>query len=587
MTRNMKGLLMPFATHLIDRKALIPVLIASFITGCSSLSPQGQLLQVSTDKINTLDITTPIEKDPIYQLMVAELAVKSGQTDLAVDNYLSLALSQNDPKIAERAVRIAVFGQNLDAAKKAAERWIELEPERIEARQIIAAIYIRLGDADQAYQYLVQVISSHSQINDQMFISLLAVLAREKNTDTVLQVSKRIADNYSGYAYAHYLHGSLASRSDRAEESLRYLDNALDIKDIPDAYAIRAKMLIKLGKREEAVISLKRAVLSKPDNKQLRLAYARLLVDVKEYEIARKEFEKLHLMAPNDPDLLYTLGLLSLESQRFDAAEKYLSKLLNIGKRKGEAQYYLGRIYESRKQFQQAIDWYESVVTGEYRFDAQIRSANLLAKLGKTDAAITQLKEMADSSQSKASMVRIYLARGEILKQANRLHEAIGIYNQALQIIPGNIDLLYARGLTGESIGDIQMLESDMRTILTTEPDNAHALNALGFTLADETDRIDEAYQLLQRAIEIKPDDPAIIDSYGWVNYRMGNYQEAIRLLQKALAQFQDGEIAAHLGEVLWVSGQQREAQDVWNRALEKSPKDPYLLKTMKRFHQP
>lgn len=582
---------MPSTTNLIHRNAifLIPVLIASVIAGCSNLSAKGQRVQVSADKIYALESASPIENDPIYQLLVAELAVNSGQTDLAVDYYLNLALSQKNPKIAERAVRIAIFGQNLDAAKKAAGRWIELEPQGMEARQILAAIFIRLGDAEQAFQNLNQVISSHSTINDQMFISLLSVLEREKNTDTVLEVSQRIADNFSGYAYAQYLHGSLASlsHSNRAEESLTYLDKALDIKDIPDAYAIRAKMLIKLGKREEAIVSLKRAVLSKPKNKQLRLAYARLLVDLKEYDKARNEFEKLHMMAPNDPDLLYTLGLLSLESQRFDVAEKYLSKLLHMGKRKGEARYYLGRINESRNQFKKAIEQYKTVTTGEYLFDAQIRSANLLAKLGKTDEAITQLKEMTDSSQSKSSMVRIYLARGEILKQADRNHEAISIYNQALQIIPGNIDLLYARGLTGESIGNIQMLESDMRTILITEPDNAHALNALGFTLADETNRIDEAYELLQRAIEIKPEDPAIIDSYGWVNYRLGNYEEAIRLLKKALAQFQDGEIAAHLGEVLWVTGRQREALDVWKRALEKSPDDPYVLKTMKRFHQP
>lgn len=563
-------------------------LISSVVlSGCSSLgSDQAQLVQTPDNRIYPLEFTTPIDKDPIYQLMVAELAVNRGQTKTAVDNYLALAMSQDDPKIAERAVRIAVFGQDMKAAQLAAERWLELEPERIEAQQIIAAVYIRQDDADQAYHYLDSVIKAHPEITDQTFISLLGVLAREKNIDTVLKVSKRIADNYSGFAYAHYLHGSLASRSNLAEESLTYIDNALAIKDIPDAHAIRAKMLLKLGKREEAVISLKRAVLSKPKNKQLRLAYARLLVDVKEYELARNEFEKLHLLAPDDPDLLYTLGLLSLESQRFDAAEKYLSRLLMQGKRQGEAQYYLGRIDESRNQYQQAINWYQKVNTGEYRFDARIRSANLLAKLGNTDEAINHLKKMADGSQSKSSLVRIYLAKGDILKNAERFEDAIKIYDQALQVIPGNTDLLYARGLTGERVGNIELLEQDMRKILKTEPDNAHALNALGFTLADVTDRIEEAYQYLKRAIEIKPEDPAIIDSFGWVNYRMGHHDESIRLLKKALAKMHDGEIAAHLGEVLWISGKQQEAIVIWKRALEKSPKNPFVIKTMKRFNQ-
>ncbi len=574
---------MPF----VKTRISLTILLGGLTAGCSTLAPQSDVyvLQQPEVKIYPLTAAEAEQQDPVYQLMVAELAVNSGQNELAVSNYLSLAMNLDDPVIAERAVRVAVYGQDLNAAQMAAERWIELEPDRLEARQIISAIFIRLDDDEQAFKYLKQVIDSHKQINDQIFISLLGVLAREKNTDTVLRVSKRIADNYCGYAYAHYLHGSLASRSNLAEESLEYLDNALEIKDIPEAYPIRAKMLIQLGKQQQALVSLKHAVMLQPNNKQLRLALARLLVDVKEYEKARSEFEKLLLLAPDDADLLYTLGLLSLESQRFDDAEKYLTKLLQTGQRKGEAQYYLGRIYESRSQYEQAIDWYGRVQNGEYRFDAQIRSANLLATLGQTDLAIEQLKKMANNSQSKASLVRIYLAKGEVLNQAERHHAAIEIYDQALLIIPGNIDLLYARGLTGEKIGNLQMLEDDMKTILQTEPDNAHALNALGFTLADQTDRIEEAYGYLKKAIEILPDDPAIIDSYGWVNYRLGNYEEAIRLLRKALTQFEDGEIAAHLGEVLWVTGRQQEALNVWNKALEKSPEDPYVLETMNRLN--
>ena len=581
---------MPFKIDTNKKLQTIALTTSLLISGCASLNTPNQgeagLLQQDNYKIRTLDVTTPIQKDPVYQLLIAELAVNSGQTDLAVDNYLAVTLSQKDPKIAERAVRIAVYAQNMDAAQQAAEHWIELEPDRAEARQIIAAIYIRQDNADLPYKYLQQVIESNKPVTDQTFISILGLLAREKNTTTLLKVSKRIADNYNGYAYAHYLHGHLSSQANQSEEAIDYLDNAVAIKDIPDAHALRAKMLIKQGKHEEAVISLQRAVLSKPKNKQLRLAYARLLVDVKEYERARIEFEKLHQLAPNDQDLLYTLGLLSLESQRFDAAEKYLSKLLHSGKRKGEAQYYLGRISQSKGEFKKAIERYTAVKTGEYRFDAQMRSAKLMALQGDTDKALNFLKQMTESSQSKTSLVRIYLTQGEILKQDKRFVEAIKSYDQALDVIPGNIDLLYARGLTGERIGDVKLLEADMLTILKTEPDNAHALNALGFTLADQTDRIEEAYDYLKRAIQIKPEDPAFIDSFGWVNYRMGNYDEAIRLLRKALSQVEDGEISAHLGEVLWVSGKQKEALDIWNKALKKSPQDSKIIETMKRFNQ-
>jgi tetratricopeptide (TPR) repeat protein len=159
------------------------------------------------------------------------------------------------------------------------------------------------------------------------------------------------------------------------------------------------------------------------------------------------------------------------------------------------------------------------------------------------------------------------------------------VFNTALGIVPGNSDLLYARALVAEKLGRIDILERDIRTILKTEPDNAHALNALGFTLADQTDRYQEAYGYLKRAIEIMPDDAAIIDSWGWVHYRLGDYDKAISLLRKALSQFDDAEISAHLGEVLWVTGDQQEARQVWQqRALKKSPDDPVLQNVMRRF---
>ncbi len=557
------------------------------LSSCASINNKASVQAQQTDSVKINPLRKPVtdQEDPIYQLMVAELAVNKGQTSLAVKNYLSLALSQDNPKIAERAVRIAVFGKDMTAAQQAAERWISLEPENVDAQQVMAAISIRQKDADKAYQFLSQLINSQPEITDDIFISILRFLSREKNSSTLLQVSKKIADTHHSFAYAHFLHGSLAARFSKTKESLTYLDKALAIKEIPDAYSLRAKMLIKLGKRNEAVISLKRAVLSQPTNRQLRMAYARLLVDVKEYEKARVEFEKLHQQAPNDANMLYTLGLLSLESQRFDAAEKYLTKLLKTGKRKGEAQYYLGRIFQSRNKYQQAIDWYLSVNSGEYRFDAQLRASSLIADSGKIDEAITLLKTLSESSQSKSSLVRIYITQGDIFQRAGKPLKAIEVFTRGLEVIPGNSDLLYSRGLTGESVGNIEMLETDMLTILETEPDNANALNALGFTLADETDRLEEAYKYLRRAIELKPEEPAIIDSFGWVHYRLGNYDKAINYLKKALSQIQDSEIAAHLGEVLWVSGKKKEAMQVWQKALKESPNDPFLLKTIQQFN--
>jgi tetratricopeptide (TPR) repeat protein len=563
-------------------------LFVFLLSACAGLQTPGSgsdpLVQSDQAQINLLDPQEITPGNDAYRLMVAEVAMHRGQIDLAVKNYLLVAKSQNDPAIAERAVRVAVYGQNFEAATEAAQRWVELAPDRIEARQIIVAIYIRQNKVEEAYQYLDGIIENSDVADEQLFFSLLAVLAREKNTTAVLTVTRRIAEKYSDRGYAQFFHGMLAAQASQPREALEYLDESIKTEDIEGVHNARAQVLLKLGRREEAVVSLRKAVDRKPDDQRLRLTYARLLVDVRYYEKARIEFKKLHRASPEDVELIYTLGLLSLESQLLEEAEKYMLMLVEMGERPGEAQYYLGRVNEGQGRYQEAIDWYEQVHIGEYLFDAKLRIANLLGETGHFNEAHEHLQSMLKGSQSKGSLVRIYLTEGELLRAEKRYSDAMDVYSTALDIVPGNTDLLYARALAAEKVGRIDVLEDDLKTILITEPNNAHALNALGFTLADQTDRYQEAYDYLKRAIEIMPDDAAIIDSYGWVNYRLGNYEEAIRLLRNALSRFNDGEIAAHLGEVLWVSGNREEAKTVWQKALKKSPDDAFLQEIMERF---
>ena len=567
--------------------AIMPVL---FLTACANVQKQGldqdSLVQTDPVEIKQQDPRPDVVSTDAYRLLVAEMAISRGQTEVAIEHYLALAKSQDSPAIAERAVRVAVFGQNLEAASEAAQRWIELDPERVEARQVIAAIYIRQDRVDDAFGYIDNLIQESDLDDKQLFISLLGILAREKNSSTVMAITRKITEKYPQRAYALYLHGMISAQAGKAEEGLAYIDRALGFEEIDGAHSARAKLLLKLGRHEEAVVSLEKAVKRLPDDQNLRMTYARLLVDVKQYEKARVEFERLHKNAPDDAELLYTLGLISLESGRLDDAEMYLLKLVEKGERAGEAQYYLGRINEGRKQYDNAIEWYKQVHDGQYQFDARLRIANMLGQSGRFEEAHDYLKSMLMGSQSNTSLVRIYLAEGDLLRSVKKFAEAMEVYNTALGIIPGNIDLLYARALTAENVGRIDILEADLKAILKTQPDNAHALNALGFTLADQTDRYDEAYKLLKRAIEIMPEDAAVIDSFGWVHYRLGNYDEAIRLLRRAMSRFPDSEIAAHLGEVLWVSGNQEEARIIWQKALKKSPNDPLIEGVMQRFIQ-
>jgi tetratricopeptide (TPR) repeat protein len=475
------------------------VLMSLLVAACAGLpqmsSQSPTPLESQTVQIKTLGIQQDAVADASYALMVAEIALNQGDTELAIRHYLEVAKSQQNP----------------EAATEAAERWIELDPKRVEARQVIAAIYIRQDKIPEAFNYVNGLIQTSELEDAQLFPPLLGLLAREKNANTVLAVTQRLAEENPSRAYAQYLHGMLSAQNRRPEEALKYLDRSIALAEIEGVHSARARVLLRLGRSDEAVVSLQKAVQNNPDDQGLRLTYARLLVDIKEYEKARMEFEKLHQASPEDAELLFTLGLLSLESQRLDDAEKYMMMLVRLKQREGEAQYYLGRIYENRKQYEAAIDWYREVHVGEYKFDARLRIADMLGISGRTEEAIEHLDAMLKGSQSDGSLVRIYITKGELLRSVRRYEQALAVFNTALGIVPGNSDLLYSRALVAEKLGRIDLLEADIRTILKTEPDNAHALNALGFTLADQTDRYQEAYGYIKRAIEIMPDDAAII----------------------------------------------------------------------------
>jgi tetratricopeptide (TPR) repeat protein len=562
--------------------------LAVLLASCASLETGGggsKPGMIETDTWMTGPEPASNQIDPIYEIMVGEIAGHRGQLDLAAEHYLRAAQVSSDPEIAERAVRIGIFAKEEKRSLQAALRWLELEPDNLEAHQVVAALYIRNGLADPAIEHLEKVIEAKPGDERQGFMLVFALLGRESNTEVVMQVMNELVARHDDNPYAYFALGHLALRADRPEEGLAAARRARQLDPgLSDAYVLEARALVELGRMDEALEGLGHAVTIFPDDQELRLAYARMLVEARAYDKARVEFEALHRLAPDDPDLLHTLALLSIEAKRLDDAERYLKQLRATGKRIDDAHYYLGRIADTRRQYEEAIGWYNLVLQGEYRLDAQVRIGQMLAKLGDLDAARDHLARLREQSSDPATNIRLFLAEGEILRDAREYVMAMSVYDRALTEFPNNTDLLYARALTAEKIDRVDWLERDIHSILEREPDNAHALNALGYTLADRTNRYEEAMGYIQRALELKPDEPAIIDSMGWINYRMGNYDQALKYLRRAVSLLQDPEIAAHLGEVLWVSGQHDEARKVWERALEHDPDSTILLDVMNRF---
>jgi len=337
-----------------------------------------------------------------------------------------------------------------------------------------------------------------------------------------------------------------------------------------------------MERNDEALPLLEKGIEKHPDDKRLRLTYARLLVAEDRLEDAKGEFASLLQQYPNDDDLRFSLALVCLEAKAWKEAIVYLEELVERGSHSDAAHYNLARAYEELGDNSSALIEYALVGPGNDYLPAKARQSELLFKQQRSAEASESLRQARDSQPDYA--IQLYLIEAEAWSEQNNNERAWQVIQQALEQFPEDLNLLYTRAMLAEKRDNLELLESDLRFILEREPDNAMALNALGYTLADRTTRFAEAKQLIEQAHQLNPQDPAILDSLGWVNFRLGNLDEAERLLRQAMQQFPDHEVAAHLGEVLWAQGKQQEARKLWREALKQQPDSAILRSTLLRL---
>ena len=527
--------------------------------------------------------TQPLTNDLMFDILLGEIAGQRGDMAVSVPHYLQAALEARDPRVAERAVQIASFAKQYDVARRAAQRWVELEPDNIEARKVLTALALRTGDADAVFaqlDYLLRVTDNP----EEGYQLATAILAREADKQAALEVMDRLVAHHRDNPYAWMARARIAILAEMPDEALANVDRALQLRpDLPDAVILKAQILVRLDHKADATRLLEQAVNHQPDNTQLRFAYARMLLDAEQLDAAREQFAMVVRIEPDNADALYSLGLLELETKQFKAGQKHLEKLLELGKREQNAYYYLGYAAGEQGDIDAALDWYGMVESGEYWSQAQLHIAELMVRQGDLDAMHEHMRVLRQKNPE--NIVEYYLIEGQVLSDAKHNDEANAVYTAGLEIEPDNEDLLYARALVLDTLGQYSAAERDMRKILATDPDNARTLNALGYTLADRTDRYEEALTYISRAYEQKPDDPAVIDSMGWVQFRLGNLAEARRYLDRAWEMTHDAEIGAHLGEVMWAQGEHDAARRIWQESKETAPDDPVLLEVLHRFN--
>ena len=518
----------------------------------------------------------------VFNTLAGEIAAQRGESGLAFDYAYQAANESRSAQAAERATGIALQANLPKQALKGARLWIDIAPDSLKAHQIAAILNIRQKSLNTAIKHLQEVVKLANTEGQTGHLQAAAIVEKSAPGPEALAIMQQLVPEDSGDADALYALALTASRSQQMELAGKYLDRSLSLKPkATNALVLKAHTLISTGKKSQGVEFFANAVSQSPDNLTLRNAYARTLVELNETDQALAQYEFLNLKQPDNSDTLYALGILSLQADQLDAATDYLEQLVEKRQRRDEASYYLGVIAEEQKDIDRALDWY-SRVEGEQQADAQIRIAKILSDKGNLNAARETLQRLR-VAQSHHHL-KFFLIEAELLRDNRLYQDAHQVYSKALEEFPDSTELLYARGLNAADMDRVDILENDLRKILATQPDHADALNALGYTLADKTDRLQEAKEYIQRALSMKPDSPAILDSMGWVEYRLGNLTAALDYLEQAAQLSPDAEIASHLGEVLWIMGETDRAKAVWRAAQEADPDNRFIPEVRQRL---
>ena len=564
--------------------------LISSLAACATLTPETPYEYLEEDSLEPVtgdDIAFEDSKaELLYNLLAGEFAGVHGNMQQAIDFYDRAAALSHDPEVITRAAYIAMYAGQDERAIELTNRWLQLKlPENNTISRIRVFAFLHLQRLQPAVDEIEKQLLIDGRLTQRAVSSISHILTKETEPEFALKVVEQLNLRHPKQAPLLLLQARFEANLEQYKQALQHADQLIELDpELADAYLIRAQALAAQGESRAAMQAIALAVEKRPNDARLRLQYGRMLVQIKEYQKASQQFLILQQALPNDEGVLLSLALLAIETGNYDQAKDYLQTMLNRGFNNPQATYYLARIEQDQGNIQAAIRLYEQVTAGNYQLDAKIRIASLMADEGKTDEAIQRLDSLTQLSQSEASRLKLDLARGQVLTAAGRYREAYALYDEALQQAPDNTDLLYARALVAEKLNMLDITESDLKTVIAREPDNASALNALGYTLADRTERLNEAREYILKAARLLPDDPAILDSLGWVYYRLGQHEDAIKWLSKAFEKLRDAEIAAHLGEVLWVSGKTEEARKIWQQGEKLDGNQTVLKDTIQRL---
>ncbi|MPW16016.1 tetratricopeptide repeat protein [Paraburkholderia sp. CNPSo 3157] len=556
-------------------------------TDDNAVSVQDAFGPESAEEKNNLP-NVALTSQIVFQVLAAEVALQRNQPAPAYQTYLSLARDTHDPRMAQRATEIALAAQSPSDALTAAQLWQQYAPTSERAAQLDASLLVLSGKPDDAKPMLAKELAKIAPENrSNGILALQLLISRGPNRVGGLHVLQDLLANDMNRPEAQFAMARQQLLADDAPGARKSLEQALKLK--PD-YLPAALLLSQMGpeERKEGIESLERYVKANPRSHEARLALAQMYLASDRLDDAQKQFEYMQKDNPNDLTPLMALALIKIQQKNLPEAQNYLQQYAQRAEKMpgadaGQAYIYLAQLSLEQKDNDAAGRWLDKISpTSTQYVPAQITRAQLLEKQGKVDDARKLLAGI--HPQDPRDQALIARTDAAILFDAKRYSEAETRLAQATSDFPEDPDLTYDYAMAAEKNSHFDVMETQLRKLMRTQPDNAQAYNALGYSLADRNQRLQEADKLVEKALSLAPNDAFIMDSVGWVKYRLGDTTDAINLLRRAYDLQPNAEIGAHLGEVLWKSGDQDQARAAWRDARKLEPDNDTLVKTLKRF---
>ncbi len=571
---------------------LILVLALILLNSCADFSEKLSDSEVTAAPVRELEVKEKVKQkeqkssiDPeiLFTLLTAELAGQRGQYDIALDGYIEVAKRTQDAKFSERAVMIAMYVKNSNKTKEGLGLWLRQDPKNLSARKIAALLALRSGNKSEATEHLNAMLIYDATGFESALLELAGVIQKEGRVDIIYDVLDELSKQHKDNAEIYFIQSLLALQKKDKNLAETKIQQTLRLKpDWEKAVILQAQIAVFGGDFNKAKLLLSDASDKYPNNSKINRMLAQILIKTGGYKEAIELYKKIILADPKDFESQFAEGLVHLQLDQDQQAEDVFKKMLEQPDWRYQACFYLGKLEEKQGNEKKALSWFDQVTEGPFAFDASVSAISLLQKEKHLEEAGSRLSLL--QMKFPRQKLQLVLVQAELYNQQKKYDEAISTLSNALTDFPNQKELLYTRALILERINKLDLAEIDLKKILAIDPNNFEALNALGYTLLNNSGRYVEAEKLLQKALDLEPNEAVIIDSFGWLQFKLGHLDQALKYLQQAYERQPENEIAAHLAEVLWVLGRKDEARTVFERAIKGSPDDEYLQDFKKRI---